>query len=207
MLATYGVARGSLREALRFLEMAGVLTIRPGPGGGPTVSAPGHETLAGTVGLLLQFANARFATIVEVRLVLEPEIAAIAATKVTAKQLRGIEALLNEMREYVGDERAFIDRNERFHDLIAWASGNPLFGYLISSLGWITDGVVLGVHYSKGQMAAIQHAHERVYDAIASRDPDRARDAMKEHLGEFAEHLEHHYPHVIDQPLRWEHFS
>jgi GntR family transcriptional regulator, transcriptional repressor for pyruvate dehydrogenase complex len=206
MLATYDVARGSLREALRFLEMEGVLTIKPGPGGGPTVSAPDHETLASTFALLLQFAGARFRTILEVRLLLEPEIAAIAAERATPAQLDEIRLLLQEMERHLTDETGFLERNEQFHDLIAWASGNPLFGYLISSLGWITDGAVLGVGYSQEQLSAVQRAHEKVYDAIKSGDADRAREAMDRHLGEFANHLERRYSHVLDQPLRWEHF-
>jgi GntR family transcriptional regulator, transcriptional repressor for pyruvate dehydrogenase complex len=206
MLREYGVARGSLREALRFLEMEGVLTIKPGPGGGPTVSAPDHETLASTFALLLQFAGARFGTILEVRQLVEPAIAAIAAERATPEQLDEIRELLEEMERHLDDEGGFLERNERFHDLIAWASGNPLFGYLISSLGWITDGAVLGVGYSREQLAAVQRAHQRVFDALASGDAERARGAMERHLREFANHLERRYPHVVDQPLRWEHF-
>jgi GntR family transcriptional repressor for pyruvate dehydrogenase complex len=207
MLAQYGVARGTLREALRFLEMEGVLTIKPGPGGGPIVSSPDHQTLASTIALLLQFAGARFRTILEVRQVLEPSIAGCAAERVTDEELAELRALLDDMRRQVDDERGFLEGNERFHELIAWASGNPLFGYLIGSLASITDGAVLGVRYSPHKLRGVQRAHERVYEAIAARDPERAREAMREHMVEFATHIERRYPHVVDKALRWEHFT
>src|ERR1700761_327644 len=54
MLQRYGVARGTLREALRFLEIQGVLTIKPGPSGGPTVNTPDPRSLASAIALLLQ---------------------------------------------------------------------------------------------------------------------------------------------------------
>src|ERR1700682_4416911 len=57
MLQRYGVARGTLREALRFLEIQGVLTIRPGPAGGPTVNNVEPRSLASAIALLLQLSN------------------------------------------------------------------------------------------------------------------------------------------------------
>ena len=53
MLVKYDVGRGTLRESLRFLEMSGVITIKPGPGGGPVVCEPDSRDLAGSLGLSL----------------------------------------------------------------------------------------------------------------------------------------------------------
>lgn len=207
MLENYGVARGTLREALRFLETQGVLTIRPGPRGGPSVAAPDHRTLARTIALLLQFAHAEFRAIVEVRQLLEPPIAALAAARGTLEQFRQIELSLEEMSGRVSDERGFLDENSRFHGLIAEASGNDLFGFLIASLGWITDGTALGVRYPGKQRRAVHRAHLDVYEAIVSRNADGAHAAMQRHLEEFATHLQRRYPHVLAQRLRWEHFQ
>ena len=59
MVERYGVARGSLREALRFLELQGVLRIKSGPGGGPVIDTPNAHHFASTLALLLQFVGAR----------------------------------------------------------------------------------------------------------------------------------------------------
>src|SRR6476620_12570986 len=58
MLEKYRVGRGTLRESLRFLELQGVITLKPGPGGGPVVQKPDASNLATTLLLLLQFENA-----------------------------------------------------------------------------------------------------------------------------------------------------
>jgi DNA-binding FadR family transcriptional regulator len=207
MLVKYGVARGSLREALRFLEMEGVLTIKPGPGGGPTVSEPDHRALASTIALLLQFAGAEFRTIVEARRVLEPAMAEMAAERAGDEDLAAMRASLDAMAADLKDEQLFLRENERFHELIAAASGNQLFAYLIQSLSWITDGGALGVQYSARHRAAVHEAHLEIFDAIAAGDPGRARAAMERHIDEFADHLERRYPKVMNQPLRWEEFQ
>ena len=67
MVEKLGVARATVREALRFLELQGALRIKAGPGGGPVVSAPGADHLASVLSLHLQFADASFRSVVEAR--------------------------------------------------------------------------------------------------------------------------------------------
>ena len=67
MVEELGVARATVREALRFLELQGALRIKAGPGGGPVVSAPGADHLASVLSLHLQFADASFRSVVEAR--------------------------------------------------------------------------------------------------------------------------------------------
>lgn len=67
MVEELGVARATVREALRFLELQGALRIKAGPGGGPVVSIPGADHLASVPSLHLQFAVASFRSVVEAR--------------------------------------------------------------------------------------------------------------------------------------------
>jgi GntR family transcriptional regulator, transcriptional repressor for pyruvate dehydrogenase complex len=204
MLAQHQVARGSLREALRFLEIQGVLTIRPGPGGGPVVSSPKPEHLASTFALLLQTSGATFRSIVEARQILEPEMAAKAAERMTDELLEELRAAAREMRDLLRDRDAFFRANNDFHAAIAWGSQNPLFGHLISSLRWITDGTSLGVDYSPRRLGAICTAHDKVIDALASGDPEAAASAMRAHLDEALTYLQRRYPELLNRPLRWD---
>jgi DNA-binding FadR family transcriptional regulator len=189
MLAQHHVARGSLREALRFLEMQGVLTIRPGPGGGPVVSSPQPEHLASTFALLLQTSGATFRSIIEARQILEPEMAGKAAERMTDELLEDLRGSAREMRELLHDRDAFFHANNDFHAAIAWGSQNPLFGHLISSLRWL---------------AAICAAHDKVIDALASGDPEAATSAMRAHLDEALRYLQRHYPELLNRALRWD---
>jgi GntR family transcriptional regulator, transcriptional repressor for pyruvate dehydrogenase complex len=79
MQEQYGVGRSTLREALRFLELQGVLTLKTGPGGGPVLRRPRSSHLATTLALTLQFKDAPFRVIVEARMALEPMMAGLAA--------------------------------------------------------------------------------------------------------------------------------
>ena len=76
MIEEFGVARATVREALRFLELQGALRIKAGPGGGPVVSAPGADHLASVLSLHLQFADASFRSVVQARCSIYPVLAA-----------------------------------------------------------------------------------------------------------------------------------
>ncbi len=203
MLDQYGVGRGTLRESLRFLEMNGVITMKPGPGGGPICGAPDARDLAGTLGLFLQLQHTPFRAIVEVRQDIEPIIAELAAKNATPDALDRIWESVEALRKHLDDEKLFLDANERFHDCVAWASGNTVFALLIGSLHWITDGSPLGVDYPKERRNAVLAAHERVYKAIAAHDVEGARNAMAIHISEFDRYLDRYYPAVYSSELKW----
>jgi DNA-binding FadR family transcriptional regulator len=203
MLDRYEVGRGTLRESLRFLEMNGVITIKPGPGGGPTVCEPDARDLAGALGLFLQLQGTPFSAIVEVRQLLEPAIAALAATKMTEEYATLLKNSVDSMESNVDIESEFLAENERFHELVAWASDNAMFASLIASLHWITDGAFLGVDYPRRRREAVIAAHRRIYEALKSGDPDQAESAMRTHIDEFAKYLKRYYPTVFSSPLSW----
>ena len=79
MLERYGTGRGTLREALRLLEFQGVVTLRPGPGGGPVLLRPSGAHLASSLVLLMQLNNAPFGAVIDARLTFEPLICRTAA--------------------------------------------------------------------------------------------------------------------------------
>lgn len=203
MIAQYEISRGTLREALRFLELQGVVTMRSGPSGGPVVTRPGPEHLASMLGLLLELSGAQFRTILEARQLIEPALAARAAEAAD----RDIVALLNQsikdMKSAIDDSPAFFTENSRFHSIIARGSGNALFGYLIESLKWITDGTVLGVGYSRRHRVAIHSAHQAIVEAIEAGDSEGARAAMEQHMAEAVGYLARRYPELLDHELRW----
>lgn len=205
MLEQFGVARGTLREALRFLELVGVISIRPGPKGGPVVNAANGRQLASTLAMLLQLSRASFRTILEVRDVLEPSIARLAAERGADSTLAAIGRSVDDMRAGLDDLEFFLAENHRFHELVAQAAGNELFELLIGSIGSLLDGTALGVKYPVAQRRAVADEHEEIASAIAERDLDRAETAMRHHIAAFRRYLERNYRAATTTTLRWEH--
>lgn len=207
MISQYGVGRGTLREALRYLELQGVLEIKPGPGGGPVVRQPDSRHLASTLALLMQFAGTAFRAVVEARIVVEPALAAEAARHIDDEQVGQLRDSVRQMGTSLQDRATFLRENDRFHSLIAFASGNAIFGHLQASLHWITDGTVLGVEYPERRRRDVLRAHDDVCTAIERRDTDAARQLMTLHMENFRLYLERNYPELLERRLSWSDFA
>jgi GntR family transcriptional regulator, transcriptional repressor for pyruvate dehydrogenase complex len=203
MLEEYDVGRGTLRESLRFLELQGVISLKPGPGGGPVVQMPDSSSLETSLTLQLQFAKAPFRTIAEARIGLEPMMAQLAAERMTEAQLADLCSSVDAMRENLGDQAVFLEENKRFHDVIAHGSGNKMFGFLVDALLSILDGSAIGIDYPEIRRAAVHKAHLSIYNALESRDPAGSAAAMTDHIQEYMKYAEKKFPDVLDAPIVW----
>ena len=203
MLEDYEVGRGTLRESLRFLELQGVISLKPGPGGGPVVQQPDATSLATSLTLLLQFANAPFRTIAEARGGLEPMMAQLAAQRMSDAQLADLKTSVDTMQDHLDDQSVFLEENKRFHDVIAHGSGNAMFGYLVDALLGILDGSAIGIDYPEVRRAAVHKAHLSIYEAIAERDPAASAEAMADHVQQYLKYAEKKFPDVLAAPIVW----
>lgn len=206
MLAQYQIGRGTLRESLRFLEMTGVITVKPGPGGGPVVAEPDAHDLASTLGLFLELNGTLFGSILEVREVrevLEPAIAGLAASRQDTEIMDLLGQSVSAMADGLADPDLFLEENERFHELVAAAAGNPVFALLLSSLDHIMDGSRVGVSFPPKRRSAVLAAHTAIWQAIASGDAEEARAEMARHVSAFRRYTYKHYPDAAATPLRW----
>jgi len=204
MLVAYGVGRNTLREALRVLELQGVIVLRPGRGGGPVVARPDSRHLASTLALLMQFAQTPFGSILETRLHLEPLTAELCASRADGDVAAEIRDSVDRMAQGLDVEEIFLHENQRFHELIAMGAGNPIFSYLLNSLDWITDGSALGVHYPRPARKSVLGHHQRVCEAIERVDPEAAHAAMRDHLATTVAYYEQKHAAVMDRVLTWE---
>ncbi|GIH22184.1 GntR family transcriptional regulator [Acrocarpospora phusangensis] len=203
MLDAYEVGRGTLRESLRYLELQGVLSLKPGPGGGPVVQEPDATSLATSLTLLLQFEHAPFRTLAQARAGLEPMVARLAAEHVNAEQLAGLKASVDTMREHLDDQNVFLAEDRRFHELVAHASGNAMFRYLIDALLWMLDSSAIGLDYPEVRRIAVHKAHLRIYQALAEHSPDTAAAAMAKHIDEYGRYAERRHPEALAAPIVW----
>lgn len=204
MLERYETGRGTLREALRLLEFQGVIALKPGPRGGPVLQNPSASHLGSILVLLMQLHSAPFRSIVEVRSAIEPMISSLAAERIDDGGLEELRGTVDQMRDDLGDEYSFLDANKRFHDVIAWNSGNPLFGYVIDSLLGIMDGTAIGIDYPSYRRQAILKAHVEICEALEARDPVASMARMQEHIQAYERYAERKFPQVMNAPVPWD---
>ena len=171
MLARYDVARATLREALRFLELQGVIHLAQGRGGGPVITRPQTADFASSMALILQFMDTDLRALLELREAVAPTVAARAAEMATVADLAALEDCLGRLeRERDGAE--FEETNRRFHDLLGWASGNPTFGLLVSALHLLTRNMSISLGYSAQERDTQLRCLGRVLHAVRMHDCD-----------------------------------
>ena len=122
MIEKYGVARATIREALRFLELQGVLRIKAGPGGGPVVSVPDVDHLTSAVSLQLQFANATFESVLEARRSIYPVLVREAAQHATHQDIVALRQCVQSLQDAASDSEATTRESRRFYEMVATAS-------------------------------------------------------------------------------------
>ena len=153
--------------------------------------------------LILQFTGASLLDVFEARTALEPTMAHLAATRMTEQQLAELESTVTRMREKPDDHELFLEENQRFHRIVAEATGSAILRVFNETLKSVADGAAVGVTYAARRRAAVARAHERVVEALRRRDPEAAEEAMRAHVGEAGEYWWRKYPELVSRGVRW----
>jgi GntR family transcriptional repressor for pyruvate dehydrogenase complex len=196
-----GLSRNSLREAVRALSLARVLEVRQGDGTYVS-SLEASELLEPTLSATHLLRGRTVLELFEVRRMLEPEAAAIAALGVDRDVLANLRRELDRM--VAAEDRAddLMDADTAFHDVIARAPGNGVLQALLRSLSTRTVRARLWhglVDRDALDLARAEHRH--IYDAIAGGDADLARAATLLHIAHNEKWLRDHLGPADDVPL------
>lgn len=203
MMENLGVARGTLREALRLLEIRGVITMKSGPRGGPIVRRPRPADLQEALSLHLQLNDASLSDVLDGRRGIEPLITRLCARRITPEQLDTLDENIAAMRRDADNGKEFHRLTVEFHGVIAVASGSIVLQLFNDSLKAIADGVEAGVQYSKTQVNAVSTAHERILESLRAADEEGAEREMLAHLEEGGRYWRRHYPDLVTRPVQW----
>jgi GntR family transcriptional repressor for pyruvate dehydrogenase complex len=178
----FGASRVAVREALRTLEHRGLLAVRHGAAGGYFVRAIDGGVLGRDLRTLLRVARVSPGQLMEARLVVEPEIAHLAALRANELDVKALLAILDDAAALVAGGADPREADLRFHHRVARTARNPVHALLIDALMEVEIGEAPQPRLSGDHRARVDGIHQEIVDAIASRDPERARAAMTEHL-------------------------
>ncbi len=182
----FGVSRTVVREAVRGLAAKGLLEVRAGSG--TIVRAPSAKLVVDSMSRLLSMSGGEPAhrKVVEVRRVLEVEIAGLAARRRTGEDIERIQQILNTAEEQLDDPETFVETDVAFHATLARATHNELFPILLDSIANVMVQVrLLGLQVSGTPRRALDH-HRRIFRSVKAGDVAGARRAMDAHMDEAA---------------------
>lgn len=201
MVQKFGVARATVREALRFLELQGTLRIKAGPGGGPVVSVPDVDHLTSAISLQLQFANATFRSVLVARRSIYPTLVAEAAENATHQDIVALRSCVDRLDETSGDSEDTAQEARRFYELVAVASQNLVLGFLVSTLHRMSQHS--GIVYDLDHREAHAKNSRLILEAIEAGDAGKAHSiSRKMHLAS-KRYWEKHAPDLLETPVSW----
>lgn len=174
----FGVARGTLREALRQLEDSGFLKKRAGSGSYVVYSEANYSHSIAQSTSPLELVDARFA--------LEPQVVRLAVLHATEHNLAKVEEAMSAMESCGGATDVFSRADEAFHDALAECTQNSLLIWMTKRVNEVRSynqwAKMRAITLTPEMIAAYNAQHRQIVDAIRVRDGEGAANAMKQHL-------------------------
>lgn len=176
----FGVSRPTVREAMRALSVLGVIEVRHG--GGAFVSALDATSLLSPLNFFLGLSQVSVDQLYDARRLIEGEICALAATRITPAALDELEALITEQEKVLDAAEAYLALDSRFHARLGEVADNPFLARASQSLN------VLGIEFRRaaansGEMPRRSvRDHRQIVAALAKGDAEGARKAMIAHM-------------------------
>ena len=182
----FGVSRTAVREAIKALQEKGLVDAFPGRG--TFVTNGTSNSMRRYLDRIIKSGEPDgWAYVVEMREILEPEIAALAAARATDQDLATMREAVEVMDNSRQDSDVFIEADLDFHLALAEAAGNPFVLSLIDSIVGMLREQRMRTFYVDGGPARGQVHHKRILAAMERRDVQGAREAMQAHLRQVRE--------------------
>ena len=191
LMEAFNVGRPAVREALLLLQRSGFVEVSNS--GRLAVARPTTNSVIEQLSCSARFFLSKKEgerAFQDARRLFEAAIARNAAEIATIKDIKSLEAALIANRDAMGDRAAFQRTDVEFHLSIAKIGNNPVFMALHSAIAeWLTHQRTVSLRVS-GVEASAFASHEKIYQAVASHDPEQAWQAMDQHLKEIMQRFE-----------------
>jgi GntR family transcriptional regulator, transcriptional repressor for pyruvate dehydrogenase complex len=182
----FGVSRTAVREAVRVLNEKGLVEAYSGRG--TFVTNGTSQAIRQSLDLMIKIGQPEGSThLAELREVLEPGIAALAAVRAEESDISALREAVDVMDRSRHDADAFIEGDLDFHLALAEAAANPFILSLIDSIVGLLREQRMRTYYVSGGAERGQHHHKRILEAVEHHDPARARETMQAHMQQVRE--------------------
>jgi GntR family transcriptional repressor for pyruvate dehydrogenase complex len=181
----FEVSRGSIRDALRILEMIGLLETLHGQGTFPRELTVNR--LVAPLASVMTYRHDLRDELLDVRRMFEPAVARVAATRATEEDFADLRRIVDAQRRKLETGQSAIVEDSAFHAALARSTGNRV---VISIMATLNDLLLESRAQSLQQSGRPQRSlkgHEAVVAAVCRRDADAASKAMFDHIDEIAE--------------------
>ncbi|OEH84473.1 hypothetical protein BHU72_09715 [Desulfuribacillus stibiiarsenatis] len=180
LATTLGVARSSVREAIRALELLGFLESRQGEG--TFIKSHSGTEMIESLALLILKEKDTLDNLFEVREILECETARLAAERASEEDLERLEMILSRADKTVKEGTIPLTEDTEFHYALAEASGNEILVRVMHTIGdFIRKGKEGSLTLPGRPQKSVKDHYEILY-AVKDQDGERAREAMRNHL-------------------------
>ena len=179
LAASYGVARGTVREAFNQLADDGLVEVRPGSGTYVLVNT--FDTANAVI------ENANPLELIDTRFALEPHICRLAVLYARPAELDRADKLLAQMDNCVNDLERFSAADTAFHTLLAKTTGNQLLIWIVEQINGVRNqkqwAQMRRMTLTKKTISQYNLHHRQIINAIRAREPEQAATIMQDHLG------------------------
>jgi GntR family transcriptional repressor for pyruvate dehydrogenase complex len=177
----FQASRTAVREAMKTLAQRGLVDMRPGRG---TIVIDGtSQAMRHSLGLMMMVGQAgNSANLVEVREIIEPGIAALAAVRATEEEITAMREAVRVMDANLNEADAFIAADNDFHRALAKGTQNVLILTLVDSIVDLLSKQRKQIFSLSGAPERGQIHHKRILESVVQHDAEAAREAMRAHL-------------------------
>jgi len=184
-----GISRASIREAIKSLQIVGLIESRQGEGN--FIRDSFQDNLFEPLSIMFMLNECKVNEIFELRKVMEIETAALAAKQITDEELNDISDLLDKMRVSENEEER-VRYDKMFHYKIAQASRNFLIVNILNSISTLMDSFIKDARkiiINNKLKEATDFQHEQIWNALKEHNPNESAEYMRKHMELINENL------------------
>jgi len=174
------VSRSSIRDAMRRLQLMGL--VEPRQGAGTVVREIDHEALVTPLANVIAHKRQLVGELLDFRKMLEPPMAARAAKNASAEEVSRMEEILHRQDQKVRNGELAVEEDTEFHYVIAQASGNSVVLKVMDVVMDLLRETRSRSLQSEGRPQKSLAGHKKILSAIKRRDGEGAENAMRQHI-------------------------